>query len=95
MSLTILPVMVAFDMGGQKIPWDSPVIIGLFAASLGSAVLFCLTERYWAKEPIFPLRLLSHYVVVTSYLQLAIQTAIQVAVRHEPRLPNLTKKLTN
>lgn len=80
MSLTILPVMLALDMGGQHIPWSSPFMIVLFSISAVSAIVFCLVESYWATEPIFPLKLLGHYVVVTSYVQFAIQTAIQVAV---------------
>lgn len=81
MALTILPIMLAFDMGAKETSWGSPLLLGLYAASLVSGVLFCLTEKYFAKEPIFPLELLRHYVVVTSYLQTAIQIAIQTAVR--------------
>ena len=81
LSLTILPVMLAVDLLGKKMAWNSHPIIGLFAVAVISGVLFCLTEEYWAREPIFPLRLISHYVVVTSYLQLFIQVSIQIAVR--------------
>jgi len=80
LSFAILPVLLAVDLGGRKIAWGSPIMVGIFGCAIVSGVLFCLTEKYWAREPVFPLRLLGHYVVVTSYLQLAIQTSIQIAV---------------
>ncbi|KAL1311511.1 hypothetical protein AAFC00_001634 [Neodothiora populina] len=82
MSLTVLPMMLAFDMVGQEISWQNPVLLGLLGGAIVSGVCFCLTERYWAKEPIFPLKLLGHYVVVTSYVQIVIQTAIQVGLMY-------------
>lgn len=80
MSLTILPVLLAVDLGGKNTAWNSPVIIGLLAGATGCGVLFFITEKYLAREPVFPLKLLGHYVVVTSYLQILIQSAIQTAV---------------
>lgn len=94
LSTTLLCFLLALDMGGDKFPWEHPLIIGLSIGTVISAGLFSLTEQYWAKEPIFPLRLLGHYVVITSYTILIIQTAIQVAVR-SPRSPYNTTDLTD
>ncbi|RMZ82619.1 hypothetical protein DV738_g1697, partial [Chaetothyriales sp. CBS 135597] len=54
----------------------------LFFFSLFSTltVLFVLTEKYWAKEPILPLRLLVTRVPMTSYLLCGFQSAAQFAV---------------
>lgn len=93
MSTTLLSFLLAFDMASDRFSWRHPLIIGLLISALLSSILFSLTETYWAKEPIFPLRLLRHYAVVTSYLILSIQTAIQVAV--STLLPSSPGQVTN
>lgn len=80
MSLTILPLMLALDLSGQGLKWDDARMLLLLAAAVCCGVIFSLIEQSWAKEPIFPLKLLGSYVVATSYLMLLIQTGIQVAV---------------
>jgi len=42
--------------------------------------LFMIVEAFWAKEPIFPLRLLLNWDVVTSYINLGFQSGAQMAV---------------
>ncbi|RMZ75259.1 hypothetical protein DV737_g5386, partial [Chaetothyriales sp. CBS 132003] len=44
------------------------------------SVVFVCTEKFWAKEPILPLRLLGSRVMLTSYLLGGFQTAAQLAV---------------
>jgi MFS family permease len=80
MSTAILSAMLILDMGGEKVPWTSPIILLLAGISVLSGLSFYLTEKYYAKEPIFPLRLLSHKEVVLVYSLLAFQIASQVAV---------------
>lgn len=80
MSTTILTAMLILDMGGDKVPWVSSVIAILAGATLISGSLFYVTEKYWAKEPIFPLRLLSHKDVVLDYTLWLVQIASQSAV---------------
>lgn len=80
MSLAILSILFAVEMGSSEMPWTSPIIFILAGIGVAAAVLFCLTEKLWAKEPIFPLELLSHYDVVTSYAMLSVQTCSQMAV---------------
>lgn len=81
MSLTILTVLLVLDTGGQKYPWMHPIIILSSCLAVASGVAFYLVERYWATEPIFPLHLLTHYVVVTSYMILSLQNLAQSAVK--------------
>lgn len=87
MSLTILAALLILDMGGDKIPWTSPVIGILAAVAVVSALLFFFAEKYWAREPIFPLRLLSHKDVVLDYLMMLVQIASQTAVSVHRLLP--------
>jgi EmrB/QacA subfamily drug resistance transporter len=51
MVLGLMPLLLAFTWAGSTYPWFSPVIIGLFAASLAFLALFILAERR-AEEPI-------------------------------------------
>ncbi|RJE25667.1 resistance protein [Aspergillus sclerotialis] len=80
MSLGIGSALLVLDMGGQKVPWNHPLIISAAAVSLTSGIVFILVERYLAQKPIFPLRLMVHYTVVNSYTSIALQTLTQTAL---------------
>ncbi|KAF2245268.1 MFS general substrate transporter [Trematosphaeria pertusa] len=80
LSLTILAALLVLDTGGQKFPWSHPIIIASACVAAVGGVAFCLVERYWAKEPIFPLQLLTHYVVVTSYTIVSLQALAQTSL---------------
>lgn len=73
--------MLVLDLGGQKQPWTGPVVLGLVALSASLEILFLLVEAYWAKEPIFPIRLILHWDVLTSYLISGLQIGAQSGVR--------------
>ncbi|CAH1194222.1 Multidrug resistance protein 3 [Paenibacillus auburnensis] len=47
----VISLMFALELGGKEYAWDSPVILGLFAAFVVLTGLFLLAERS-AKEPI-------------------------------------------
>lgn len=79
---TIVPLLLVLDTGGSKVPWNSPLILVLVSVGIKSGILFVLAERQ-AKEPIFPLRLLTNYTVVTSYVLMMLQNASQVAVSYK------------
>jgi hypothetical protein len=81
LSTTILSAMLVLDMGGEKVPWSSPLIFILVGSSITAAAFFYFIEKYWANEPIFPLRLLSHRPVVLDYGLQMVQVASQMAVR--------------
>jgi hypothetical protein len=78
MSAAILACITAFDLGSKKA--NTPMLVSLIAVGVTAGVFFVLTEKFWAKEPIFPLELLGKDAVITSYTIIFIQTGIQVAV---------------
>jgi len=80
LAVTITSLMLAIELGGQKLPWNHPVILGLVAGSVAFGALFAVTEAYWAYEPVFPLQLLCQRDVVSAYLVLGLQTAAQLGV---------------
>jgi hypothetical protein len=80
LSVSIVCGLMVLEMGGQRVIWTSPKILPLLGSSLIAGNLFILVEGFWAKEPIFPLRLLLNRDVVTSYINLAFQTGAQGAV---------------
>jgi len=81
LAVAITSFLTAVEIGGQKFPWTSPIVLGLFGAGAASAGLFIVVEEYWAPEPVFPLRLLWHREVVCGYLVLGLQLAAQMGVR--------------
>ena len=80
MILTILSALLVLDTGGQKYAFSHPIIIASICLAGVGGVAFCLVEKYWANEPIFPLGLLANYVVVTSYTILSVVNLSQTAV---------------
>lgn len=64
----LLAVLLPLRIAGQKVPWGSPIVLSLFTLGISLLLLFTIAEIRWAKEPIFPLRLLKNRDVVFSYL---------------------------
>jgi EmrB/QacA subfamily drug resistance transporter len=52
--LWLVPMLLAFTWGGTQYAWSSPVIIGMFAFSAATLVIFVLAETR-SKEPIVPM----------------------------------------
>ncbi|KAI4089855.1 MAG: hypothetical protein LQ344_005114 [Seirophora lacunosa] len=77
---TIASLLLVLDLGGKKLSLDSPILIGLICATLAFAVFFVLVEGYWAKEPVFPLRLALDRDVATAYAGAALQLAAEFGV---------------
>ncbi len=65
LTLTIVPMLLAFSWAGTKYAWSSPVIIGLFAFTLAALALFIFAETR-AKTPVLPLDLFKSSVVSIS-----------------------------
>ncbi|KAI1652883.1 MFS general substrate transporter [Daldinia decipiens] len=76
----LLAILLPLRIAGQKVPWGSPVVLLLFTLGIFLLVLFTVAEMRWAKEPIFPLRLLKNRDVVFSYLIMGFQIAAQVGM---------------
>ena len=81
-SVSIFCGLLVLTLAGQRMPWTSTTILLLFGASLVTGNLFLIVEGFWAKEPIFPLRLLVCRDVVTSYINLGFQSGAQMAVSY-------------
>lgn len=77
---TIAALLLVLDLGGKKLPFHSPILIGLICATLGFAMFFVLVEGYWAREPVFPLRLAVDRDVATAYGIAALQLAAEFGV---------------
>ncbi|OTA69666.1 MFS general substrate transporter [Hypoxylon sp. EC38] len=76
----ILFILLPLRIAGEKVPWTSPIVPSLFALGAVLLTLFVITEARWAKEPIFPMRLLRNREVVFSYLIMVCQTAAQLGM---------------
>lgn len=68
LAISVATLLLGTVWGGVDYPWGSPQIIGLFATSVISALLFIWREHY-AAEPILPMYLFKNRVfAVTSIL---------------------------
>ena len=56
-----VPLLLALTFGGQKYPWGSPIVIGLFSTFVICTVLFVFVERR-VKDPIIHMELFSNKV---------------------------------
>lgn len=76
---TVLSLCLILDLGGTRLPWTSHWIFILLGTAFTTAVLFVISAKR-AAEPIFPLELATHFVVVTNYLAIFFQTTSQNAL---------------
>ncbi|RDI43110.1 MDR family MFS transporter [Falsibacillus pallidus] len=67
LTLTIVPLLLAFTWGGKDYEWSSVQIIGLFAGTVVSLLLFLFTEKK-VKNPVLPLELFKNSVFSLSNL---------------------------
>jgi EmrB/QacA subfamily drug resistance transporter len=65
MTTTIVPMLLAFSWAGTEYDWASSQIIGLFAGSAVSALIFLFVESK-VQNPILPLHLFKNSVVTIS-----------------------------
>lgn len=79
LGATILSLCLILDLGGTRIAWNSSWIFVLLGTTLASAIVFIISAKR-AAEPIFPLELATHFVVVTNYLVILFQTTAQSAL---------------
>lgn len=86
-TLMTLAFLLPTELGGKHFPWTHPLIISLFAASIGLLVLFIWVEKR-AAEPIIPLEIFHKKDAVLSYAVTFLQTGAQVGVCIHPRLPH-------
>ncbi|MBO9128373.1 MDR family MFS transporter [Bacillus sp. 165] len=65
LTLTIVPMLLAFSWAGSKYDWDSSQIIGLFAGSVVAFIVFIIVERK-VENPILPLYLFKNSIFTIS-----------------------------
>jgi EmrB/QacA subfamily drug resistance transporter len=65
LMITMIPLLLAFSWAGTRYAWTSPIILGLFAGSAASLILFLLIERS-AQSPILPLGLFRNSIFTLS-----------------------------
>lgn len=65
LTLTIVPLLLAFSWAGTKYAWNSSIIIGLFFITLAAFILFLYTETK-VKTPVLPLTLFRNSIVSIS-----------------------------
>jgi EmrB/QacA subfamily drug resistance transporter len=67
LTLTIVPMLLAFSWAGSKFAWGSVQTIGLFAVSALALIIFILIERV-VKSPVLPLGLFGNSIFTFSNL---------------------------
>ncbi|KAH8690581.1 efflux pump antibiotic resistance protein [Talaromyces proteolyticus] len=82
LSASVVSGITLLDIGGKKFSWTSPYTISLGVASLVLLIAFVLTEAFWAREPIFSLRILRQPNVIASYLVMTFQVLAQVGMMY-------------
>ncbi|MCP1309920.1 MDR family MFS transporter [Paenibacillus tyrfis] len=65
LTLTIVPMLLAFSWAGTKYAWGSSQIVGLFACTLAALVIFIWVESR-VKSPVLPLSLFKNGIVTIS-----------------------------
>ncbi|CAN7358883.1 MDR family MFS transporter [Rossellomorea sp. LjRoot5] len=65
LTLTIIPLLLAFTWGGNDYEWVSLQIIGLLTTSVVALILFIITEKR-ASNPVLPLQLFKNKIFTLS-----------------------------
>nr|AYQ75815.1 DHA2 family efflux MFS transporter permease subunit [Cohnella candidum] len=80
-TVALSSLMYALLSGGGDHPWDSGLIIGLFAVAVIFAALFLLVEKY-AEEPMVPLSIFKirvlNVVNVSGFLAFSVTTGVTI-----------------
>ncbi|ORY65766.1 major facilitator superfamily domain-containing protein [Pseudomassariella vexata] len=80
LGLALLSLMLPLEIGGQKVPWNHPIVFGLFGTGPVLLALFLLIELRWVREPIFSPRILRRPNVVLCYCIMGCQVAAQLGM---------------
>lgn len=77
---SVILLVFGIDLPGQGVSWSSASVWGSFLGAGTLLSLFLLYEGRYAKEPIYPPRLLKQRNIITSYLCLFFGVASQVSM---------------
>ena len=78
--LMTLSFLLALEIGSKTMVWVSPLTISLLISFPVLACAFIYIEKYWAKEPVFPVHLMRHRDIVTTYPVGVFQSIAQMGV---------------
>lgn len=76
----VVTLLLILDLGGQRVKWSSPIIIGLAVSTIVLGATFCWYDSKIARVPIFTPALLVQRNVWVSYSVSMFQVAAQVGV---------------
>ncbi|KAF3016166.1 hypothetical protein E8E14_009600 [Neopestalotiopsis sp. 37M] len=82
LGLGIFALMLPVEIGGAKLPWSHPLIAVLLVAGALLLGSFFLVEKHWAREPIFPVRLLHNKNAVLCYIIHGCQMSAQLSMMY-------------
>ncbi|KAI3317826.1 MFS general substrate transporter [Xylariaceae sp. AK1471] len=82
LGAAVLLLMLPIEIGGVKVPWTHPIVLGLFGAGFLTLGVFVVNEARWAEEPAFPLRLIKHRDIFSSYLVICFLAAAQTSLMY-------------
>ncbi|KAI1751536.1 major facilitator superfamily transporter [Xylaria castorea] len=68
LGVGVLLCMLPIQIGGVKVPWTHPIVLGLFGAGIFTLIIFAINEACWAEEPAFPLRLIMNRDILSPYV---------------------------
>ncbi|KAI0856219.1 major facilitator superfamily transporter [Xylaria cubensis] len=68
LGVGVLLCMLPIEIGGVKVPWTHPIVLGLFGAGVLTLIVFAINEARWAEEPAFPLRLIMNRDILSPYI---------------------------
>lgn len=80
LGVSILTLMLPFQLGGVQISWQHPLIFVLLGLGLLLLIIFLANETWWASSPVFPIRMLKNREIMACYLAIGLLAAAQTSV---------------
>jgi MFS family permease len=84
--LSILSFMIPLEIGGQKIAWTHPLIVGMVVAGILLTCAFVIVETQWAQDPILTMSIFTRPGVTITFAFTVFQLAAQTGVGSTRRL---------
>ena len=81
-AFAMIAFLLILDQGGSRLPWSHPIVISLIVACVCFWGLFFIVEKYIARRPLIPLRLLATNGIGLIYLVQALQFIVRLSVSH-------------
>ncbi|KAI0453599.1 major facilitator superfamily transporter [Xylaria acuta] len=82
LGIGVLLCMLPIEIGGVKVPWSHPIVVGLFGAGVLTLIVFAINEARWAEEPAFPLRLIMNRDILSPYIAICCIAGAQTSLMY-------------